>query len=130
MLEGGTKTKIRLSFIMLGVTVIVVVVSYVYGVWAASKKEQEMVPRLAAESLVKGLRQFNRQNGRFPEDLAELEAKVWKHNAAPDFGPTKSTLSVANYYYVYARVDAQTGSVWAIPSGPKREEGATHFFVI
>jgi len=37
---------------------------------------------------------------------------------------------VANYYYVYAKTDPLTCTIWAIPSGPKREEGSTHFLVV
>lgn len=89
-----------------------------------------MVPRLAADSMMKSLRQFQRQTGQFPNDLAELEQRVWKHKKTPDFGPSKRTLTAANYYYVYAKSDGLTCTLWAIPSGPKREEATTHFLVI
>jgi hypothetical protein len=80
--------------------------------------------------MVKALRQYQRQNGQFPVDFVALEERVWKHRSVPDFGPSKRTLTVANYYYVYAKTDPLTCTVWAIPSGPKREEGSTLFLVI
>jgi hypothetical protein len=130
MFEGARKQKFKLTFVILGVSIIVVVISFAYGTWAKTQREKEMVPRLAADSMVKSLRQFQRQTGQFPNDLSELEQRVWKHSKTPDFGPSKRTLSVANYYYVYAKTDDLTCTVWAIPSGPKREEGSTHFLVI
>jgi len=127
---GAPKTGLRISFILLAVAIVLTVVCYVYSRWAEAQRQQELVPRLAADSIVKGLRQYQRQTGQFPADLAELERRVWKHSNVPDFGPAKRTLTAANYYYMYSRVDALTCAVWAIPSGPRREEGSTHFLVI
>jgi len=80
--------------------------------------------------MMKSLRQYQRQTGQFPDDFGALEERIWKHAKNPDFGPSKRTLTVANYYYVYAKTDPLTCTIWAIPSGPKREEGSTHFLVI
>lgn len=130
MFEGARKQKFKLTFVILGVSVIVLVISFAYGTWARTEREKEMVPRLAAESMVKSLRQFQRQTGQFPDDFLELEQRVWRHSRVPDFGRSKRTLTVANYYYVYGKSDAFTCTVWAIPSGPKREEASTYFMVI
>jgi hypothetical protein len=80
--------------------------------------------------MVKGLRQYQRETGQFPGDFSELDKRIWKYKTAPDFGSTKRTLSHWNYYYVYAKSDPLTCTIWAIPSGPKREEGSTHFLVV
>lgn len=130
MFEGARKQKFKLTFVIIGVSILVLVISFAYGTWAKTQREAEMVPRLAADSMMKSLRQFQRQTGRFPDDLAELEERVWKHKKMPDFGPAKRTLTAANYYYIYAKSDALTCTLWAIPSGPKREEASTHFLVI
>lgn len=130
MFEGARKQKFKLTFVILGVSVLLLVISFAYGTWARTQHESEMVPRLAADSLTKSLRQFQRQTGQFPENLMQLEEQIWKHSKVPDFGPSKRTLVVKNYYYLYAKSDPMTCTVWAIPSGPKREEGSTHFLVI
>jgi hypothetical protein len=130
MFEGARKQKFKLTFVILGVSVLVLVISFAYGTWARTQRESEMVPRLAADSLTKSLWQFQRQTGQFPDDLMQLEERIWKHSKVPDFGPSKRTLVVRNYYYLYAKSDPMTCTVWAIPSGPKREEGSTHFLVI
>ena len=127
---GAPRTGLRISFILLAVAIVLTVVCYVYSRWAEAQRQQELLPRLAADSMVKGLRQYQRQTGQFPADFAELEQRIWKHTNVPDFGPTKRTLTVANYYYIYSKVDPLTCAVWAIPSGPRREEGSTHFLVI
>jgi hypothetical protein len=129
-MEGAKKSKLKMTFIILPIALLTMVVSFAYGKWDENKRAQEQVPKLAADSMVKALRQYQRSNGKFPEDLMELEKVVWKHKKVPDFGPQQKTLTVANYYYVYALVDPLTCTVWAIPSGPKREEGSTHFLVI
>ena len=131
MFEGARKQKFKLTFVILGVSVIVLVISFAYGTWAKAEHEKELVPRLGVGSLVKALRQFQRQTGQFPDDFMELEKRgVWKHKTIPDFGPSKRTLTHLNYYYIYGKSDASTCTVWAIPSGPKREEASTHFLVI
>ena len=130
MFEGARKQNFKMTFVILGVSVLVLVISFAYGTWARTQRESQMAPRLAAASLTKSLRQFQRQTGQFPDDLMQLEERIWKHSKLPDFGPTKRTLLVANYYYLYSKSAPMTCTVWAIPSGPKREEGSTHFLVI
>ena len=39
-------------------------------------------------------------------------------------------LSISNYYYIYFQVDAHTSTIWIIPTGPRREEGETHFLLL
>ena len=130
MFEGARKQKFKLTFVILGVSVLVLVISFAYGTWARTQRESEMVPRLGANSLIKSLLQFQRQTGQFPDDFMQLEERIWKHSKVPDFGPSKQMLVHANYYYVYAKTDPMKCTVWAIQSGPKREEGSTHFLVI
>src|SRR5262249_91782 len=91
---------------------------------------REQTPRLAVHSLVKALRTHHKQTGRFPADFRELEARVWKRRKALDFGADGRSLSIANYYYIYHPVDARTSTIWVIPTGPRREEGSTHFLLL
>lgn len=132
MFEGARKQKFKVTFVILGVAVIVLVISFAYGTWAKAEHEKELVPQEGGvASMVKDLRQFQRQTGQFPDDFMELEKRgIWKHEILPDFGPSKRTRTYRNYYYVYGKSDASTCTVWAIPSGPKRDEASTHFLVI
>ena len=124
------KTRLRVTFFLLGSSLAALVVcvasATLIGVWQA----RQQTPRLAADSLVKALRTHHRQTGRFPQDFRELEARVWKHKTTPDFGADGRSLSIANYYYIYYQVDAHTSTIWIIPTGPRRDEGATHFLLL
>ena len=122
--------RLRMSFVTLGASVAAVIIAYAATTILEARRLQEQTPRLAADSLVKALRAHHGQTGRFPADFRELEARVWKHKNAPEFGADNRSLSVANYFYIYARVDAGVATIWIIPTGPKREEGSTHFLLL
>ena len=121
---------LRFSFVALGLSVAALVVSFfsvtILGMW----REREQTPRLAVDSLVKGLRTYHKQTGRFPTDFRELEARVWKHKQPPDLGVDGRNLSVANYLDRYYPVDAASATIWIIPIGPQREKGSTHFLLL
>jgi hypothetical protein len=120
----------RISYLALGASLAGLFVVYAAAIILESWRLREQTPRLAADSLVKALRAHHRQTGRFPLDFRELEARVWKHKKAPEFGADGRSLSVANYFYLYHPVDARTATIWIIPTGPKREEGSTHFLLL
>lgn len=126
--EGGGKTRFTLMLLGLSIAALVIVyaTTTILGAW----REREQTPRLAVDSLVKGLRTYQKQIGRFPENFRELESQVWKHKNPPNFGVDGKSLSVANYYYIYHQVDARTVTVWVIPTGPRRAEGSTHFLLL
>jgi hypothetical protein len=122
--------RLRMSFLTLGASVAAMVIAYAATTLLEARRLREQTPRLAADSLVKALRAHHRQTGRFPDDFRELEARVWKHKSPPDFGVDNRSLSVANYFYIYARVDAGVATIWIIPTGPRREEASTHFLLL
>jgi hypothetical protein len=122
--------RLRMSFLTFGTSLVALIVVYASNTVMKVLSERRETPRLAADSLVKALRAHHRQTGRFPSDFRELEARVWKHKNAPDFAVDGRSLSIANYYYIYHRVDAHTSTVWIIPTGPRRDEGATHFLLV
>jgi hypothetical protein len=122
--------QMRMSFAAFGTSIVAIIVVYVSTTLTKALNERRETPRLAADSLVKALRDYHRQAGRFPKDFRELDARVWKHKNAPDFGADGRGLSIANYYYSYYQVDAHTSTIWIIPTGPRRDEGATHFLLL
>ncbi|MGA9772968.1 MAG: hypothetical protein WBV94_28310 [Blastocatellia bacterium] len=130
MNEVAGKSRLRISVVMVGITLVALIVSYTCVTIAASWRAQKEIPRLAADSLIKALRSYYQQTGSFPANFHELESRVWKHNKSSDFGVDGRSLSVANYYYTYHPVDAKTCTIWIIPTGPRREEGATHFLLL
>jgi hypothetical protein len=120
----------RMTFVTLGASVAAVIIAYAATTLLEARRLREQTPRLAVDSLVKALRAYHGQTGRFPADFRELEARVWKHRSAPDFGADNRSMSVANYYYIYARADAGVATIWIIPTGARREEGSTHFLLL
>jgi hypothetical protein len=122
--------RMRMSFVAFGASIVAIIVVYVSTTLTKALNERRETPRLAADSLVKALRDYHRQAGRFPTDFRELDARVWKHKNAPDFGADGRGLSIANYYYSYYQVDAHTSTIWIIPTGPRRDDGATHFLLL
>jgi hypothetical protein len=124
------KGRMRVSFALLGAAVVAVMVSYVVDAVLEARRWREQEPRLAVDSMVKALRTHHKQTGRFPTDFRELEARVWKHKTRPDFGADGHSLSVANYYYLYCLADGNTCTIWIIPTGPRRDEGSTHFLLL
>jgi hypothetical protein len=85
---------------------------------------------LRCDQIVKGLRSYHHQVGRFPQSFVELEARVWRHTRTPNFGDDGCSLSMANYYYLYYAVDASACTLWAIPVNKRREEGSTFFLAL
>jgi hypothetical protein len=128
--QQPTRKKFRLSFLTLGISVAAFIISFVFVMVLGNWREREQTPRLAVDSMVKALRKYHKQAGRFPADFRELEARVWKHKKAPDFGVDGRSLSVANYFYLYQQVEAGSATIWIIPTGPRREEGSTHFLLL
>ena len=122
--------RLRMSFATFGASLVALIVVHASTMLMEAFSERRQTPRLAADSLVKALRTHQRQTGRFPSDFRELEARVWKHKNAPDFGVDNRSLSVANYYYIYYPVDGGACTIWIIPTGPRREEGSTHFLLL
>jgi hypothetical protein len=80
--------RLRMSFVAFGASLVALIIVYVSNTLTKALSERRETPRLAADSLVKALRIHHRQTGRFPVDLRELEARVWKHKNTPTSAPT------------------------------------------
>jgi hypothetical protein len=128
--QQSTRKNFRLSFVTLGISAAALVISFVFVMVLDSRREREETPRLAVDGLVKALRKYHKQAGRFPADFRELETLVWKRKKAPDSSAGGRSLSIANYFYLYHQVDAGSATIWIIPTGPRREEGSTHFLLL
>jgi hypothetical protein len=121
---------VRITYVMLGVSVAALIIAFIAVTVLAAWRARELTPRLAVDSMIKALRSHHKQTGRFPVDFRELEARVWKHKKSLDFGVDGRSLSITYYYYIYHQVDAHTVTIWIVPTGPRREEGSTHFLLL
>lgn len=122
MCEGNnyavTRREVRLSVHLpiLGFSIVAVIGSYLYSLWTASQREKAMLPRPAVDQIVKALRTYHNQVGRFPQSFVDLEARVWRHTRTPNFGEDERSLSMANYYYLYYAVDSGAALCGRYPS--------------
>jgi hypothetical protein len=128
--EAAGKPRLRISYLTLGLAAAALVIVHATVALLEAQARERQTPRLAADSLVKALRAHHRQTGRFPADFRELEARVWKRKNPPDFGADGRGLSVANYYYIYHPVNGGACAIWIVPTGPRRDEGSTHFLLL
>jgi hypothetical protein len=55
---------------------------------------------------------------------------VSNDQAQRNFGADGLSLSVCNYFYLYHQIVAGSATIWIIPTGPRREEGSTHFLLL
>jgi hypothetical protein len=53
-LEG--KSGFRFTYLILGVSIVAVIGSYLYSHWTASQREKAMLPRPAVDQIVKALK--------------------------------------------------------------------------
>ena len=124
------KTGLRFTYLILGCSIAVVIGCYLYSLWIASQAEKTLLPRPAVDQIVKALRSYHHQVGKFPQSFADLETRVWRHSRTPDFGEDGRSLSMANYYYIYYLVDSGICTLWAIPINKRREEASTFFLAL
>jgi hypothetical protein len=124
------RTGFRFTFLVLGFSVVAAVGPYCYSLWAASQQEKAMLPRPAVDQIVKALRSYHHQAGKFPPTFSELETRIWRHSRPPNFGEDGRSLSMSNYFYLYYAVDPSTCTLWAIPINKRREEGSTFFLAL
>ena len=124
------KTGLRFTYLILGFSIAAVIGCYLYSLWIASQQEKALLPRPAVDQIIKALRSYHHQVGKFPQSFAELEGRVWRHRRTPNFGEEGRSLSMANYYYIYYLIDGGTCTLWAIPINKRREEGSTFFLAL
>jgi nitrogen fixation-related uncharacterized protein len=125
-----TVSRIKLSLIIAPLALVVVVVAYVYMLWAADRKKQADTPAEAASAMMRDALRFHAKRGYFPENLKALEGVVWEQGKERSFSINYRGLNHHNYQYFYTRLAPHSFTLWAIPSGEQREEAATHFLVV
>jgi len=127
--KGGRTT--RLSFVVFGIAVLTAACSYGYGVYAESKRQDALLPRLALASLVRDARKFEALTGRMPRSFDEIEEFVWKHKGLkPAFDKSGTAYALGNYLYIIHGIDTRATAVWAVPVGPRRDEESSHYVII
>ncbi len=120
-------TSIKLTFIITPLMVVLVLGSYFYSLWAAEVKRREDLPQDSTAALTRDLLKYHEKTGAFPEDLRALVGKVWDPKREREFDPSGKVFRHNNVFYLYSRTGSHLFTLWAVPSGEKREEGVSWF---
>lgn len=119
--------RMKISLILLPLVAVVLIGAYVYSLWSDERRRSADVPVEAASMMMRDLLAFHGKRGSFPSDLKQLEGVVWEKKTDRDFSIENRALSHRHYLYLYTRVTAHDVTLWAIPTGPSRNDAATWF---
>jgi hypothetical protein len=120
-------SSMKLTFIITPLMVVLVLGSYFYSLWAAEVKRRDEMPQDGAAALTRDLLKYHEQTGAFPDDLRRLVGKVWDAKKQRDFDQSGKVFRHNNVFYLYARQNPHLFSLWAVPSGERREEGVSWY---
>lgn len=121
--------RIKISLIFAAITLLMVVVAYIYSLWSVDRKKNAEMPVEAVSMMMRDLLRFHEKRGGFPEDLQKLEGVVWERKNRL-FSVENRALNHRNYYYFYTQISHHQFTLWAIPTGEQREDAPTWFLVV
>jgi hypothetical protein len=127
--EFMKNSSMKLTFIITPLMVVLVLGSYFYSLWAAEVKRRDELPQDGASALVRDLMKYHEQTGTFPEELRPLVGKVWDAKKQRNFDQTGKVFQHGKVFYLYARLNPHHFSLWAVPSGERREEGVSWYIL-
>lgn len=122
--------RLKLTIVLLPFVSILLIGTYVYSLWAEGQQRSAEVPVEAASMMMRDLLAFHKKRGSFPKDLKQLEGVVWESKPDRGFSNENRALSHRNFMYLYTRLNSHAFTLWAIPSGPSRDEGSTWFLSV
>lgn len=141
--SGQTKhsNKLRFTYIVLVLSFILLIISLVYSSWRKQSEHEANLPKCGIETVVASLRTFHSQTGRFPEDFRELDERIWKSAKREQISEDGRSLNApsSHYFYVLHVINPTNGvntkepskaGIWAVPTGTRSNESATHFWYI
>lgn len=122
--------RLKVSFVLIVLAIIVVVGAYIYSLWAVEKQKAAEIPVEATSMMTRDLLAYHKKRGSFPGDLKQLERVVWERKQDRNYSIGNRALSHRNYFYLYTRLDHHKFTLWAVPMGQSREEAATWFWTV
>ncbi len=138
-----TRGRLRFTYVNLACTLVLLVVAALYSSWVRNREHEADLPLPALETVVVALRSFHQQTGRFPESFRELDSRVWKGARRPQISADGKSLDAPASHYYYTlhpvglrRASAASGkdtlkvALWAVPTGPRAQDAATHFWYV
>jgi hypothetical protein len=122
-------SSMKLTFIITPLMVVLVLGSYFYSLWAAEVKRRDELPVDGAAALTRDLLKYHEKTGAFPEELRPLVGKVWDAKKERKFDQTGKVFQHGKVFYLYARRSPHSFSLWAVPSGERRDEGVSWYIL-
>lgn len=121
-------TRLKISFVLIALSILLVVGGYVYSLWAADRQAAAATPVEATSMMIRDLLAFHKKRGSFPKDLEELEGVIWDKKKSREFSIGNRGFLHRNYFYFYTRLDPHNLTLWAVPTG-QLSDGASTIFV-
>jgi hypothetical protein len=135
--------RLRFTYVNLACTLVLLIVATLYSSWARNREHEANLPLPALETIAVALRTFHQQTGRFPESFLELDERVWKGARRSQISSDGKSLDApaSHYYYTLHSASLPRASaaksretikvaLWAVPTGPRAQEAATHFWYV
>src|SRR5438552_2665203 len=119
--------RLKISLALFPLFAVVLIGAYVYSLWAGERRHSAEIPVDAASMMMRDLLAFHEKRGSFPNDLKQMEGVVWEKKADREFSVENRALNHRNYLYLYTRLTPHEFTLWALPTGPSRNEAATWF---
>lgn len=121
--------RIKLSLIVAGLALFIVIAAYIYSLWSVDRKKSLEMPVESVSMMMRDLLKFHEKRGGFPVDLQKLEGVVWERKNRL-FSAENRAINHRNYYYFYTQISYHQFTLWAIPTGNSREDAPTWFLVV
>ncbi len=130
--QQASRGKLRLTYLIFTGALLSLIVSMCYGAYTTHQRLESQLPRPNLETIVRDLRQFHQQTGRFPRDFSELDERLWQREKRDRISNNgKSLFSPSgNYHYTLHTVASERACIWAVPVGARAEEAATYFWTV
>ena len=131
----------RFAYLMLGLALVLLVAALIASAWRNQARHEADLPVPGLEAVAVALRAFHQQTGRFPKDFRELDARLWRKAKQSQISADGKSLTApaAHYHYTLHVSNPSAGGnatqppqagLWAVPTGPRASEAATHFWYL
>lgn len=127
---GSKKFKMKVTFVLTVVLLILTGLSWGYAAYQQSAAEDAKLPKVALNKILKDLRSYHKNLGKFPESFEQVQDQVWKYPKPPRFADKGQSFTMRNYYYLLSQITPHAVTVWAAPINEKYHEGSTYFLVV
>lgn len=143
---NSSSSKFRFSYIVLVLSFAILITSLIYSSWRRHNEHEANLPKCGIETVVAAIWIFHQQTGRFPKDFLELDERIWKGAKREQISVDGKSLNAPSSHYFYTlhvissfsdiksegkiKKDISKAGIWAVPTGSRSNEAATHFWYI